>query len=94
MRQSRQEHLGALGLSLIYAFADIGVLTNLVRTIEELLDLSRQLFGTLAWFDQSSTEMASMMSMHEVRRGALAGSMMETDIYCTCNYKPTICIHC
>lgn len=38
-----------MGLSLVYAFAETEVMTDVVDTLEELLDLSRQLFGTSAW---------------------------------------------
>ena len=38
-----------MGLSLVYAFAEGEVMNDIVDTMEELLDLSRQLFGTSAW---------------------------------------------
>ncbi|KAF7968424.1 hypothetical protein HWV62_3631 [Athelia sp. TMB] len=40
---------GQMGLSLVYAFAESEVMNDVVDTLEELLDLSRQLFGTSAW---------------------------------------------
>jgi hypothetical protein len=38
-----------MGLSLVYAFAEKEVMEGVVDALEELLDLSRQLFGTSAW---------------------------------------------
>lgn len=38
-----------MGLSLVYAFAEGEVMNDIVETMEELLDLSRHLFGTSAW---------------------------------------------
>lgn len=65
IQQSRAEGLNDLGLSLVYAFAEADILTNLVDTVEELLDLSRQLFGTSSWFDQSWQPDPRMTSIHE-----------------------------
>lgn len=48
--QRRQAGGGAqMGLPLVYAFAESEVLNDVVDTLEELLDLSRQLFGTSSW---------------------------------------------
>lgn len=38
-----------MGLSIVYAFAESEVMKDIVDSLEELLDLSRQLFGTSAW---------------------------------------------
>jgi hypothetical protein len=38
-----------MGLSLVYAFAESEVMEDIVDTLEELLEISRQLFGTSAW---------------------------------------------
>jgi hypothetical protein len=65
IRQSRQEATGSLGLSVIYAFAEIDVLRDLVDTIDDLLDLARQLFGTSLWFNTLSSENTTMMGLHE-----------------------------
>ncbi|KAL0947218.1 hypothetical protein HGRIS_013335 [Hohenbuehelia grisea] len=65
IRQSRQEDTGSLGLSMVYAFAETDVLTELVETLEELLELSRQLFGTSAWFTHGPVDMTPMTSVHE-----------------------------
>lgn len=54
IRQSRQVAADSLGLSVIYAFAEIDVLRELVDTIDELLYLARQLFGTSLWYNHSS----------------------------------------
>jgi hypothetical protein len=37
------------GLSLVYAFAESEVMEEVVDTLEELLELSWQLFGTPSW---------------------------------------------
>lgn len=49
IRQAREEDGVAMGLSLVYAFAEVEVMKDIVNTLEELLDLTRQLFGTTAW---------------------------------------------
>jgi hypothetical protein len=49
IRQAREENGILMGLSLVYAFAESEVMEDIVDTLEELLDLSRQLFGTSAW---------------------------------------------
>ncbi|KAJ3915272.1 hypothetical protein F5877DRAFT_81995 [Lentinula edodes] len=51
IRNTREKLHGPMGLSLIYALAETNILTDIVETIDELLELSRQLFGTAAWFD-------------------------------------------
>ncbi|KAH7908025.1 Fusaric acid resistance protein-like-domain-containing protein [Hygrophoropsis aurantiaca] len=38
-----------VGLSVVYSFAEREVMHDLVDTVEELLELCRQLFGTSAW---------------------------------------------
>lgn len=38
-----------MGLSLVYALAESEVMGDIVDTLEELLDLTRQLFGTSEW---------------------------------------------
>jgi hypothetical protein len=49
IRQAREENGILMGLSLVYAFAESEVMKDIVDALEELLDLSRQLFGTSAW---------------------------------------------
>lgn len=44
----------ALGLSLVYAFAEQQVMHNMVETIEALLELTGNLFGTSTWLTQHS----------------------------------------
>ena len=50
----------ALGLSLVYAFAEQQVMRRMVETIESLLDLTGNLFGCSTWLTQHSH--MSMMS--------------------------------
>ncbi|TBU28948.1 hypothetical protein BD311DRAFT_307591 [Dichomitus squalens] len=54
IRQARDEEPHALGLSLVYAFAEQEVMQNLVDTLEELLELTGRLFGTSAWLTHES----------------------------------------
>ncbi|KAF9489836.1 hypothetical protein BDN71DRAFT_1455486 [Pleurotus eryngii] len=65
IRQSREEHLGGLGLPIVYAFAEADVLRELVDTLEDLLELSRQLFGTSSWYSYGPLDMSVMTSIHE-----------------------------
>jgi hypothetical protein len=44
----------ALGLSLVYAFAERQVMRSMVETIESLLELTGNLFGTSTWLTQQS----------------------------------------
>ncbi|OBZ75721.1 Uncharacterized protein C26F1.08c [Grifola frondosa] len=54
IRCAREEDPHAMGLSLIYAFAEQEVMKDMVDTLEELLELSGRLFGTSAWLTQES----------------------------------------
>lgn len=65
IHEVRVEQNGSLGLSLIYALAEIDAMTDLVDTLEQLLTLGRQLFGTSSWLHQSSLELSITMSLHE-----------------------------
>ncbi|KAI0637282.1 hypothetical protein C8Q77DRAFT_1050225 [Trametes polyzona] len=49
IHRAREADPHALGLSLVYAFAEQEVMQNLVDTLEELLDVTGRLFGTNAW---------------------------------------------
>ncbi|THH09172.1 hypothetical protein EW146_g8766 [Bondarzewia mesenterica] len=49
LRNARSEDSHALGLSIVYAFAESEILEDLVDTMEDLLDICRSLFGTAAW---------------------------------------------
>ncbi|RDB24188.1 Uncharacterized protein C26F1.08c [Hypsizygus marmoreus] len=62
---SRRETTASLGLPIIYAFAEINILRDLVDTIEELLHLTRQLFGTSSWFSPTSLDSAIVLTLHE-----------------------------
>lgn len=50
--KARDEDACAMGLSLVYAFAEQEVMKNMVDTLEELLALCSRLFGTSAWLTQ------------------------------------------
>ncbi|OSD02763.1 hypothetical protein PYCCODRAFT_1389411 [Trametes coccinea BRFM310] len=54
IRRAREEDPHALGLSLVYAFAEQEVMQNVVDTLEELLDVTGRLFGTSAWLTHES----------------------------------------
>ena len=54
IRKAREEEPHALGLSLVYAFAEQEVMQNLVDALEELLELTGRLFGTSAWLTHES----------------------------------------
>ncbi|XP_006458411.1 hypothetical protein AGABI2DRAFT_199986 [Agaricus bisporus var. bisporus H97] len=47
--QSAQGEHESVGLSLIYVMSELELLAELVDTIDELVDLTRQLFGTSSW---------------------------------------------
>ncbi|TFY68062.1 hypothetical protein EVJ58_g1227 [Rhodofomes roseus] len=63
IRHAREEDPHAMGLSLIYAFAELEVLKHMVCTLEELLELTGRLFGTTAWL--THPQHMSMASLHE-----------------------------
>ncbi|KAL0578438.1 hypothetical protein V5O48_003537 [Marasmius crinis-equi] len=66
LKQTREDQTGPQGLSVVYTLAEAVVMADLVRTIEELLDLCRQLFGTTSWFsDHPSLDLTTMISTHE-----------------------------
>jgi hypothetical protein len=48
IKQARKESSRSLGLMLVYSIAESEILKNLVDTLEELLELCGQLFGTSA----------------------------------------------
>ncbi|KAI8998920.1 hypothetical protein BD414DRAFT_476445 [Trametes punicea] len=52
--RAREEDPHALGLSLVYAFAELEVMQNVVDTLEELLEVTGRLFGTSAWLMHES----------------------------------------
>jgi len=63
IRRAREEDPHCMGLSLIYAFAELEVLKHMVCTLEELLELTGRLFGTTAWL--THPQHVSMASLHE-----------------------------
>ena len=52
--RAREEEPGALGLSLVYAFAEREAMQALVDTLEELLEQTGRLFGAAAWLTHGS----------------------------------------
>ncbi|KAF7796785.1 hypothetical protein EIP86_007969 [Pleurotus ostreatoroseus] len=54
IRQARQEDPRAMGLSLVYSFAEQDTLRNMVDSLETLLEVTGSLFGTSAWFTSAS----------------------------------------
>ncbi|KAG6833200.1 hypothetical protein H0H87_010263 [Tephrocybe sp. NHM501043] len=76
LKRSVKEHISKaqkrvsepLGLPVVYAFAEIRILEDLVQAIEDLLDITRQLFGTSAWYtrallDGSATDEEALSSI-------------------------------
>ncbi|KAF8892705.1 hypothetical protein BD779DRAFT_1436676 [Infundibulicybe gibba] len=59
IRTSEAEKQASLGLPLIYALAELDVLADLVDTLEELLDVTRELFGTSLWLDSTPSNTLS-----------------------------------
>lgn len=58
------ETVDALGLSLIYAFAEIDLLRDLAERLEELLDVTKQLFGSHSWFTLDEGGSTIRMGLH------------------------------
>ncbi|GJE97050.1 Fusaric acid resistance protein-like [Phanerochaete sordida] len=65
INQAREEDPEALGLSLVYAFAEQQVMRNMVDTLEALLELTGSLFGTSTWLTAQSTHMSRVSTRHE-----------------------------
>ncbi|KAJ3777872.1 hypothetical protein FB446DRAFT_77222 [Lentinula raphanica] len=63
IRSTREKWHGPSGISLIYALAETNVMSDIVDTLDELLELSRQLFGTAAWFE-GHLDVTPTMSLH------------------------------
>ncbi|GAW05452.1 hypothetical protein LENED_007313 [Lentinula edodes] len=68
MRNTREKLHGPMGLSLVYALAETNILTDIVETIDELLELSRQLFGTAACIVLINLEMPGQLDYKFSRR--------------------------
>ncbi|TFK72565.1 hypothetical protein BDN72DRAFT_836131 [Pluteus cervinus] len=73
IHQARVEEAGSLGLPLLYALAEIDAMTDMVDTVEQLLTVGRQLFGTSTWLQQTSLDLTITMSLHEDTGGRLRG---------------------
>ncbi|KAI0362777.1 hypothetical protein OH77DRAFT_1417068 [Trametes cingulata] len=68
IRRAREEDPHALGLSLVYAFAEQEVMQNVVDTLEELLEVTGRLFGTSAWLTHE-THFSRTSTMEEGDHG-------------------------
>lgn len=62
LHNARSENPHAIGLSLVFAFAEREVLQDLVDTLEELLCLCRKLFGSSAWLMDPVSQPASQVT--------------------------------
>jgi len=71
IRKAREADGILMGLSLVYAFAEKEVMEGVVDALEELLDLSRQLFGTSAWL--TTQQSLSAISVDEGRADESSG---------------------
>lgn len=58
MRRGIDVDVSVKGISLAYSVAEGEVMRDMVDTIEGLLELCRQLFGTSAWLIQTWPEMS------------------------------------
>ncbi|KAG0705229.1 hypothetical protein DFH29DRAFT_800614 [Suillus ampliporus] len=65
MRRAIDEDESVRGISLAYSVAEREVMRDMVDTIEELLELCRQLFGTSAWLTHTWPE----MGVHNAEEG-------------------------
>jgi hypothetical protein len=65
IKQAREESSRSLGLMLVYSIAESEVLKNLVDTLEELLELCGQLFGTSAALLEAPAPQIVIMSPRE-----------------------------
>ena len=54
LMHAREEEPGALGVALVYAFAEREVMLGLVDALEELREHTGSLFGTSAWLTNGS----------------------------------------
>ncbi|KAI0798119.1 hypothetical protein C8Q75DRAFT_709584 [Abortiporus biennis] len=73
IRRTRENDPNALGLHLIYAFAEQEILRDLVDVLEDLLSLTGKLFGASEWLMQNhasaaSPDTASMDARMRLRR--------------------------
>lgn len=52
--KAREEDPHAMGMSLVYAFAEQEVMRNMVNALEELVELTGQLFGASTWLQDAT----------------------------------------
>lgn len=64
----KENDVDDIGLTWIYALAEADVLLRMINTLDDLLTVSRQLFGTASWYGsarQSAVDTTLVMSMQE-----------------------------
>lgn len=69
--QSVQGEHESVGVSLIYVLSELELLAELVDTIDELVDLTRQLFGTSSWLSRQAQ--TPMLTPRDTTVCSLAG---------------------
>ena len=68
LRETRASDPQAMGLSLVYSFAEQEVLGNMVDAMEKLLEVTGSLFGASAWLT-SDTQWSRTTYREEGNRG-------------------------
>ncbi|KAJ8080408.1 hypothetical protein PM082_017241 [Marasmius tenuissimus] len=64
--QQTKEHNSIGGLTVVYILAEAVMVADVVRSVDELLELCRQLFGTTSWFSGNpQLDLTAMISKHE-----------------------------
>ncbi|KAI0781250.1 hypothetical protein BD413DRAFT_462963 [Trametes elegans] len=79
IRRAREDDPHALGLSLVYAFAEQEVMQNLIDTLEELLEVTGRLFGTSAWLTHD-THFSRTSTVEEGDHGWYSTFKWEEDV--------------
>ena len=69
--QSHQGQHEPLGLSLVYVFAELDQLAKLVDTIDEVVELTRRLFGTSSWLNQLNPTPMQTTGMTSIQDGSM-----------------------
>lgn len=78
LRQAQQdmpENFRALGLSPVYAFVEGEIMKAMVDALEDIVELSRSLFGSLDWLsiERRAFSNSETSSLYEVEAGVLGG---------------------
>ena len=69
IRQARQEDPQAMGLSLVYSFAEQEALRNMVDRLEDLLEVTGSLFGASAWWTYDTQHLSKVTLREEGDHG-------------------------